>query len=112
MRSAGDDESSDVLRSGMMKIMIVCSRYGPPWDEGVKNMVRVMEERLTDLGVTTKVFSKDTGKDQSAENPARWMLPWILIKLMVFWWKAAREARQQNVDAIHLISDVSPIVGP
>ena len=30
---------------------------------------------------------------------------------MVFWWKAAREARQQNVDTIHLISDVSPIVG-
>ena len=95
----------------MTKVMMICSSYGPPWNEGVRNMVRVLEEQLADFQIGSVICARDGGRERSFEQPVRRFLPWNPIRNLFFWWRAAREARKQCVDAIHLFSGVSPILG-
>jgi glycosyltransferase involved in cell wall biosynthesis len=92
-----------------MKVMIICHLYGPPWNEGVKNMVRVLVERLTDFGIDVEVYSK--GGRGTSRTPSIRFAPLILAGDLLFWWRATRRARAQRVEVIHLLSSVTSILG-
>lgn len=92
-----------------MKVMIICHLYGLPWNEGVKNMVRVLVEKLTDFGIDVEVYSK--GGRGNSRPPSIKLAPVILARDLMFWWKAARWARTQRVEVIHLLSSVTSILG-
>jgi len=90
------------------RVMMVCARYGPPWNEGVKNMVRLLEEHLSTLGFTITVVSK-TGTDPLRSTKR--CLPAVAIETIAFWWRVARMARAQGVQVIHLFSSLTSVLG-
>jgi glycosyltransferase involved in cell wall biosynthesis len=93
----------------MMEVMIVCPRYGPPWNEGVKNMVKLLEESLSESGVTVTVVSREKG-GLSGSLASRFF-PLRIIGAFVFWYSIAREARARQVQIVHLFSSVSSVLG-
>lgn len=92
-----------------MKIMLICPLYGPPWNEGGKNFVRVLDERLPDFGVDV-VVCPEKNDCQTTSSSKRSSLS-VIVRKLFFWWRATRQARDQGVDAIHLLSSVSSILG-
>jgi glycosyltransferase involved in cell wall biosynthesis len=75
----------------------------------VKNMVRVLVERLTDFGIDAEVCSK--GSRGTSRTQSIIFAPLILAGDLLFWWKAARRAKAQRVEVIHLLSSVTSILG-
>lgn len=93
----------------MTKVMLVCTRYGPPWNEGVKNMVRLLEEHLSALGFAVTVVSKT--RTDHPRGSAKRCLPAAAIEAIAFWQHVARMARAQPVQVIHLFSSLTSVLG-
>ena len=92
-----------------MKVMLICPHYGPPWNEGSKNIVRVLAEGLPEHGVEVVIYSEKDAS-QTRHFSSEYALS-VFMKKPLFWWKAAKEARIQKVEAIHLLSSASAILG-
>ena len=92
-----------------MKIMLMCSRYGPPWNEGSKNIVRVLEKRLPGFGVEVVVCS-ERNDSHNGPTSGKSYLSFFASKPF-FWWSAAKKARDEGVEIIHLISSISSLLG-
>jgi len=88
---------------------VVCPHYGPPWNEGVKNMVRVLKERISSSGTDVVVCSPEDGDRQG--YLAHLPLPSIIKNKILFWLRTARRARREQVKVIHLFSSLSSILG-
>ena len=93
----------------MTKVMMVCPRYGPPWNEGVKNMVKLLEEQLSELGVAITVVSRT--KNNCSHPPTKRFLPIRVVDTLTFWWRISRTARKQQVQVIHLFSSLTSVLG-
>jgi glycosyltransferase involved in cell wall biosynthesis len=93
----------------MKKVMIVCPRYGPPWNEGVTNMVKLLGERLSESGIAVNVVSRT--KNNYPHLLTRRLLPIRIADALAFCWRISRMARQQQVQVIHLFSSLTSILG-
>ena len=90
---------------------MVFSCYGPPWNEGIRNMVRTLEEELRALGVEVLIYPRDQSDEDHFEHPLRQGLPTFFKKTVAYWWRLSRVAREQGVQVIHIHSNVSPLMG-
>jgi glycosyltransferase involved in cell wall biosynthesis len=92
-----------------LKVMIVCSHYGPPWNEGANNLVRVLDEQLRARGMTTIVFPTGTLRYLSERPNGRGVA--TVARKFLAWRRAADTARREGVDVIHVMSSITSVAG-
>ena len=89
--------------------MIVSTDYGPPWEEGEKNIARVLEDSLAQNGWEPSVCSNpDSDIEASPHHRASLRDATAVVR---FWTRAARTARQRGATVIHLLSSISSLLG-
>jgi len=93
----------------MPNVLIAATQYGQPWNEGEKNIARVLAQALSERGWEFCVCSHPT---RDAEVAARHSASLSkLVAAMRFWALVARTARQRRASVIHLLSSVSSVLG-
>jgi len=95
--------------SRLPRILIVSTDYGPPWEEGEKNIARVLESALSQQRWQGAVCS-NLQSDIEAGPHHRGSLRELRTSVR-FWLHAARTARRQGVSVVHLLSSVSSLLG-
>jgi glycosyltransferase involved in cell wall biosynthesis len=90
-----------------LRVLIVCFHYGPPWNEGVKNIVRVLHQQLQERGVECTVLAEYGER----KDPAPKSFLSLLRQKAAFWRRAARTAREGGYDVIHLMSSITSVAG-
>jgi glycosyltransferase involved in cell wall biosynthesis len=93
----------------MSNVMIVSTDYGPPWNEGEKNIAHVLENALAQNGWETSVCA-NPGDYLEAPPRHRASLREI-TRAVRFWTHAARTGRQRGARVIHLLSSISSLLG-
>ncbi len=93
----------------MSRVMIVCTMYGPPWNEGEKNIARVLERSLGAHGFEAFVWAK-RAPDPTAPPRHRPSLGGLMDNLR-FWAEIGRTARARGVDVIHVLTSLSSALG-
>jgi glycosyltransferase involved in cell wall biosynthesis len=90
-------------------VFIVSSWYGPPWNEGEKNIARALELGLPDHGFSARVYSDAfhdvTRRAHHRPSPAR------IAGRLRFWAAAALTARREGATIVHLLTSVSSALG-
>lgn len=71
-------------------------------------MVRVFEEKLTDLGVEVVICSKSEG---SREKVSYGLVERVFGRGIFFLWRAAKRAKTERVEVIHFLCSASSFVG-
>ena len=92
-----------------MKVVLISSRYGPPWNEGSKNIVRVLKKLLPDFGFKVVVCPERNDRHEGGSHKKSTIS--LFINKPFFWWKAAKKARDERAGVIHMISSISSILG-
>ena len=108
MRPRGH-ELSRSQNSTTPKVVIVSTDYGPPWEEGEKNIARVLVSALSESGWEGIVCSNPQS-DIEAGPHHRASLREIRASLR-FWVHAALTARRQRASVVHVLSSVSSLLG-
>ena len=90
-------------------MLIVSTDYGPPWNEGEKNIARMLRSALVDEGWKVTVASNHAS-DITAGPQHRASVREIASTLR-FWIQTAAVARERGVAVIHLLSSVSSALG-
>jgi len=104
MRPAGAQATAALPR-----VLIVSTDYGPPWNEGEKNIARVLDGTLVEHGWQPSVCSR---RDSTlAAGPHHTGSPWEVAGALRFWVDVARAARDRHASVIHLLSSVSSALG-
>jgi glycosyltransferase involved in cell wall biosynthesis len=88
---------------------IVCAMYGPPWNEGEKNIARALELGLPAHGFAARVYN-NTMHDESAPVRHR-PSPWKIATSVRFWRGAGRAARRDGARVVHVVTSLSSILG-
>jgi glycosyltransferase involved in cell wall biosynthesis len=88
---------------------VVCAMYGPPWNEGEKNMARALELGLPAHGFAARVYS-NTRHDNSAPVRHR-PSPWKIATSIRFWRGSGLAARRDGARVVHLVTSLSSILG-
>jgi glycosyltransferase involved in cell wall biosynthesis len=88
---------------------IVCAMYGPPWNEGEKNMARALELGLPAHGFSPRVYC-NRAHDNMAPVRHR-PSPWKIATSLRFWHEAGRAARRDGARVVHLVTSLSSILG-
>lgn len=91
------------------RMLIVSTDYGPPWNEGEKNIARMLRSALINEGWRVTVASNHAS-DITAGPNHRGSVREIATTLR-FWMQTADAARRQGVKVIHLLSSVSSALG-
>jgi glycosyltransferase involved in cell wall biosynthesis len=102
-------DAPDARQPAAGRVLIVSTDYGPPWNEGEKNIAHALDRRLGDHGWSSVVCSNPSS-DVTASSRHR-PTPAKLAGALRFWLLIARRARQERATVIHLLSSVSSALG-
>src|SRR5207245_1366591 len=96
--------------AALPRVLIVSTDYGPPWNEGEKNIARVLDGTLVEHGWRPSVCSR---RDTTlAAGPHHTGSPREVAAALRFWVEVAHAARERHASVIHLLSSVSSALGP
>ncbi len=91
------------------RVVIVSTDYGPPWNEGEKNIAHVLDRRLRDHGwqpsVCSNPWSDVTASSRHRPSAVK------LARAVRFWVDVGRSARRDGAALIHLLTSVSSVLG-
>src|SRR5581483_7294471 len=91
------------------RVVIVSTDYGPPWNEGEKNIAHVLDRRLRDHGwqptVCSNPWSDVTASSRHRPSAVK------LARAVRFWVDVGRSARRDGAALIHLLTSVSSALG-
>lgn len=91
------------------RVLVVCTDYGPPWNEGEKNIARVLDRTLPRHGVEVSVCSK---RDPDPTLPSHHRpSAGQLFDNFRFWTEVGRTARERRVDVVHVLTSLSSALG-
>lgn len=91
-----------------MKIALITPHYGPPWNEGVRNMARCLVEFLQSKGEEVFIISP---KLLEAGLFGHHILKVPLLNSVAFNIYAARRAKQVNPDIVLVLGSLSSALG-
>ena len=95
--------------AALPRVLIVSTDYGPPWNEGEKNIARVLHGSLVEHGWQPSVCSR---RDSTlAAGPRHTGSPWEVAGALRFWVDVARAARERRASVVHLLTSVSSALG-
>lgn len=91
------------------RILIVSTDYGPPWNEGEKNIAWVLRSAMLQQGWEATV-AWNHARDITA-GPHHQPSTREIATALRFWLRTARLARRRRASVIHLLSSVSTALG-
>lgn len=94
--------------SAAMNVALVSTHYGPPWNEGVRNLARRLVEFLENKGATVQVI---TPRTVMPARLTRLLSRVPLIGSLLFGLLAARAAARAKADVVFAFVSVSPVLG-
>jgi glycosyltransferase involved in cell wall biosynthesis len=102
-------ETTGAAASGprALRVAVVTTQWGPPWNEGVRNLARCLVEFLSSKGAQVSVVAPRPRR----HRPGGAGLGRPLVRSVAFTLAAAERARRLHVDVVILIASVSAVLG-
>ena len=92
-----------------MKIVLITPHYGPPWNEGVRNMARCLVAFLQSKGEEVSIISPNLPREPGLFHTLLWRIS--LFRSLEFNFSAARRVKQLNPDAVLVLTSLSSVLG-
>jgi glycosyltransferase involved in cell wall biosynthesis len=92
-----------------MKIALISPHYGPPWNEGVRNMARCLVEFLQSKGEEVFVISRKLMAESRSFGPALLRVP--LLRSVAFNIFALRQVKKVKPEIVLVLASLSSALG-
>ena len=95
---AGWNDDVAGIAVGAPRVLVVCTDYGPPWNEGEKNIVRA---HGVEVSVCAKVNPDPALPAHHRPSPRQ------LASNLRFWARVGRTAHEQGATIVHVLTSLS-----